>query len=95
MKRVLGIVLVLLMTGTPAFALSPEPDAVFIRVIDVGPGLCCIVKMPGDHYMVYDAGDYPQQGKIAYDGISEIVPAGKAIDLMVLSGWIHRKGPLG
>lgn len=39
-------------------ALEPEDGAVFVRVLDVGPGLACIVVMPGDRYMIYDAGHW-------------------------------------
>ncbi len=35
-----------------AFALNIEQDAVFVRVIDVGPGLASVIRMLGDHYMV-------------------------------------------
>ncbi|MGD9369085.1 MAG: hypothetical protein PVH87_25490 [Desulfobacteraceae bacterium] len=85
MKRLFGVIFVLAMTCTAAFGLNPEPAAVFVRVIDVGAGLCCVVKMPGDHYMVYDAGDYPEQGKVAFDGIAQLVPQGQPIELLVLS----------
>jgi beta-lactamase superfamily II metal-dependent hydrolase len=85
MKRLFGVIFVLTVTCKAAFGLSPEPDAVFVRVIDVGTGLCCVAKMPGDHFMVYDAGDYPAQGKIAFDGIAQVVPQGHPIELLVLS----------
>ena len=35
--------------------------------------------------MVYDAGHWNGQGKSAFDGISQIVPEGEEIDLMILS----------
>ena len=35
-----------------AFALDPNvAGSVFVRVADVGAGLCCVVKMPGPHYL--------------------------------------------
>ena len=36
-------------------------DGLYVRVVDAGPGLCTVTRMPGGHYMVYDAGhwDYP------------------------------------
>jgi beta-lactamase superfamily II metal-dependent hydrolase len=40
-----------------AFALQPESGAVFVRVVDVGPGLSCVIKIPGGHNIVYDARD--------------------------------------
>lgn len=83
-KAFLTIFFIFLIIQT-AHALSPEPDAVFVRVIDVGPGESCVIKMPGDFYMVYDAGHWNGQGKSAFEGISEIVPDGEEIDLMILS----------
>ena len=52
----------------PATAASPSPDDfiatavdldpqdVYVRIVDVGPGLCAVIRAPGDHFMVYDAG---------------------------------------
>jgi competence protein ComEC len=64
---------------------QPGDNDVFVRVVDVGSGLCCVVKMPGDHYMIYDAGNYTDGGTGAFDAISEVIPAESEIDLMVLS----------
>lgn len=36
--------------------LSLNKNDVYVRVIDVGAGLCCVVVMPDNHYMIYDAG---------------------------------------
>jgi len=71
--------LFLLTEKTPA--LEPEAGAVFARVVDVGAGLCCVVKMPGNHYMLYDAGN----GHSAEAKIRELIPTNSTIDLMVLS----------
>ncbi len=60
-------------------------DEVFIRVVDVGAGECCVVKMPGNHYMVYDAGNYTDGGERAADAVAALIPEGSEIDLMVLS----------
>ncbi len=84
-KRIsLTLLSMIFFCGT-AFALNPEENAVFVRVIDVGPGEACVVKMPGDYYMIYDAGHWTGEGRAAFDGISEIIPDGEEIDLMVLS----------
>ena len=71
-------------------ALEPLDDAVFIRVVDVGAGLCCVIKMPGNHYMIYDAGNHEDMGHAAFKGIMELIPLGtpmhpEAIDLLILS----------
>jgi hypothetical protein len=38
--------------------ITPGPNDVFVRVIDCGAALCCVVKMPENKYMIYDAGNY-------------------------------------
>ena len=86
MKRTCVMLLFLVASGSPAAALEPEDGAVFVRVVDVGAGLCCVVKMPGDHYMIYDAGYWQGSGEQATkDAIQELVPAGAEVDLLVLS----------
>ncbi len=67
-----------------SIALDHNANGVFVRIVDVGAGLCAIVKMPEDHYMVYDAGNYTDSGAKAFSAISEIIPDGD-IDLLVLS----------
>ena len=62
----------------------PPPEQLVIRVIDVGVGLSCVAKIPGDdgpHYMIYDAG----LRENAMDDIREIIPEESKIDLLVLS----------
>ena len=61
------------------------PNDVYIRVVDVGPGLCTVAKIPGDetdHYFVYDAGHWV--GSNCLDAINEIVET-EFIDVMILS----------
>lgn len=80
-----SIVAVALLLPVSAVALEPEPGALFVRVVDVGAGLCCVVKIPGDDgddfYLVYDAG----KGNLAMRVINELVPDNEPIDLLVLS----------
>lgn len=68
-----------------SLALDHNVDGVFVRVVDVGAGLCAVVKMPGGHYMIYDAGNYNDSGAKAFKAITEIIPYGEEIDLLVLS----------
>ena len=83
MKRILLIGIAILHFGPhPCIAQS---DSVYVRVIDVGPGLATVVKMPGDFYMVYDAGHWNGEGSRAFAGISDVIPPGEEIYLMVLS----------
>jgi hypothetical protein len=39
-------------------ALEAGPDDVYIRVVDVGPGLCVVAKIPSGHHLVFDAGHW-------------------------------------
>lgn len=84
MKR-FWILAITVLVPTHALALEPEPDAVFVHVVDVGAGLCCVVNMPGGHHMIYDAGNYTDGGTRAFEAVSELIPEGEEIDLMVLS----------
>ena len=68
-----------------AHPLQPEPNALFVRVIDNGPALCTAIVMPGNHFMIYDAGNYTDGGKECFESIKEVIPEGSDIDLLVLS----------
>lgn len=84
--RAAVLALVLLCNLTPsASGLEPEPDAVFIRVVDVGGGLCCVVLLPDDQYFVYDTGNFDDHGASGFAAVQTLVPSDKPIDLMVLS----------
>lgn len=86
LRRLASCVLALFVVAEgQAFALQSTDDGVYVRVVDVGPGLCCVVAMPDDHYMIYDAGNYQDHGNSAMAAIRELIPAGSAVDLMVLS----------
>ena len=74
-------VLLSVLSILPLKALQPEPNAVFVRVVDVGPGLCCVIQMPGNRFAIYDAGD----GSAANGKIQELIPLGSALELLVLS----------
>jgi beta-lactamase superfamily II metal-dependent hydrolase len=76
-----AVTMFLLLAWQNLSALQPEPDAVFVRVIDVGPGLCCVIKIPGDKYLIYDAGNK----SYATSKILELIPTNSPIELMVLS----------
>lgn len=57
-----------------------------IRVLDVGAGLCTLIKLPGDKYVIVDAGsDARLNGNRTLAQIKEYIPAGSAVELMVLS----------
>jgi beta-lactamase superfamily II metal-dependent hydrolase len=62
-----------------AFALEPQPDALFVRVVDVGAGLCCVIKTPDNHSIIYDA------GYSAIKGITNLIPIHTTVDYLILS----------
>ncbi len=78
------VILICLLASTSLFA-QPGPNDVFVRVVDSGAALCCVVQMPGNRYMIYDAGNYHGGGTLSYNKIQEIIPLGSNIELMVLS----------
>ena len=67
-----------------SFALDIENDAVFVRIVDTGAGLATVTKMPGNYYMVYDAGHWHHKDK-TLASISGVIPDGEEIDLLILS----------
>ena len=64
----------------PQAAFAQSSDA-YLRVVDVGNGLCVVAHTPDGHSMLYDAGD---RGQFCFKAVQEIVPEG-VIDLVVLS----------
>jgi beta-lactamase superfamily II metal-dependent hydrolase len=64
-----------------------EPGSVVdIRILDVGAGHSALIKLPGDKYVIYDAGsDKLQNGNRTLEQIKEYIPAGSTIELLVLS----------
>jgi len=84
MKRIGLLSAVFFLLATLVVASQPESGA-YIRVVDVGAGLCCVAKLPDSHYMVYDAGNYVDKGKSAMKAIKEMIPDDATIDLLVLS----------
>ncbi|MDH3524323.1 MAG: MBL fold metallo-hydrolase [Acidobacteriota bacterium] len=80
--KTLRILLVSLIAAGSAAAQTD--DGLYVRIVDAGPGLCTVTRMPGGHYMVYDAGHW-EHAEVCIEGIQEVVPAGESIDLMVIS----------
>jgi len=83
MKAAKNLLLVCVVCFISLLALGAEEDAVFVRVLDVGPALCCVVKMPGEQYMIFDAGYW--KGKETFASVAEFIPKDEEIDLLVLS----------
>lgn len=55
----------------------------YARVVDVGAGLCVIIRTPDGYSMVYDAGHWEHD--LCASAVSEVLGDDAAIDLMVLS----------
>jgi beta-lactamase superfamily II metal-dependent hydrolase len=68
------------------FAPTNVDAVVDIRVLDVGPGLATLIKLPQNKFVIYDAGgDYNTDGNRTLEQIKEYIPAGSDIELMILS----------
>jgi glyoxylase-like metal-dependent hydrolase (beta-lactamase superfamily II) len=63
-------------------ALDVEPDDVYVRIVDVGPGLCAVITVHGGSSMVYDAGHW--NGQHCIRAVRELI-TNDAIDLLVIS----------
>jgi len=72
---------VLLGFSTNLHALQHETNSLFVRVIDVGAGLSCVLKLPDGKHIIYDAGDRNH----ATNQIARLVPLNSEIELLVLS----------
>jgi competence protein ComEC len=81
MKNLVLFFCALLMGSAPLLALEPVAGAVFVRVLDVGPALCCVIKSPDGHFMIYDAGSAGG----STPKMKEVIPQGSTVDLLVLS----------
>ena len=65
------------------FAPANVDAVVDIRVLDVGPGLSTLIKLPQNKFVIYDAGGNSESNTLAQ--IKEYIPAGSDIELMVIS----------
>ena len=74
-------VIALCVWAAPAGSLEIDRSGLFVRVIDVGNGHAAVIAMPGEFYMVYDAG---RSGRTLV-GVRSVVPDGEDIDLLILS----------
>lgn len=64
---------------------TDDKGDVVVRVIDVGAGLCTVIKLPNGEYIIYDAGHYRGVGNTSYNQIREFLPEEAEIQLMILS----------
>lgn len=61
-------------------------DSVSVRIIDVDNGLCTIIRLPGNKYVIYDAGGLnTADGSQTWAAMQQFLPAGSNVELMILS----------
>ncbi len=78
----ISLVLCCAWISTAQAALVPGDNDLYIRVVDVGAGLCTITRSPGPSFMVYDAGHWNNHR--CHDAAVESI-GDNDIDLMVIS----------
>jgi competence protein ComEC len=82
MKRRLICWLGVVAAASPfAMAIPAAGQDAYLRIVDVGAGLCVVAVAPGRHVMVYDTG---AGAALCSAAVAELVPGG-TIDLLVLS----------
>lgn len=87
-QRVLAFFLATVVYLNALWGDVPQPDEVYIRVVDVGAGECVVIRAPGANgfrYMVYDAGNFEDNGTTAINAVRDIIPRGSSIELLVVS----------
>ncbi|MBT4450442.1 MAG: hypothetical protein HOB14_10395 [Gammaproteobacteria bacterium] len=72
------------MLSTTALALSVEPDSVFVRIIDTGPGLAELIVLPDNQYIIYDTGHWNAE-RLVMGRVRELIPECSVIELLVQS----------
>lgn len=85
MLRLVVVCFVAILVLNPASALEPGPNDVFIRVLDIGAGLACVIQLPGERYAIYDTGRWDAGGTPTFQGVQSIIPLGSTIGLLVQS----------
>ncbi|MBX2905229.1 MAG: hypothetical protein KF744_04270 [Taibaiella sp.] len=61
-------------------------DSVSVRVIDVDNGLCVIIRLPENKYVIYDAGGLNNaDGSETWEQMKAFLPEGATVEFMVLS----------
>lgn len=66
-------------------AIPATQETVEVRVVDVGAGLCNLIKFPNNKFMIYDAGGEGTNASRTLGQIETFIPVGSEIELLVLS----------
>lgn len=65
---------------------AAAPDSVSIRVVDVDNGLCTIIRLPHNKYVIYDAGGpNTADGNETWEQMKKFLPEGADVEFLVLS----------
>lgn len=56
-----------------------------VRILDVGPGLCNLIRLPNNKFVVYDAGHWRGNGNTTLNQIKDFIPENSEIELLILS----------
>jgi len=91
MRKLLTFAALVLLLSCIVQADPEDANSVLIRIVDCGQGLCTIIKYPGDHFIVVDAGvkvkgpnKFSYNEKLEYnsgycaikDQLAELIPCG-------------------
>ena len=85
MLTIIVSILVYVVTTIVASALDPTEPGLFVRVVDVGSGHSAVIIFPDNSVVIYDAGNYRDNGATASEAIDELLPTAGTIELLVLS----------
>jgi len=72
-------------TVTTEVTTMATSEDVAVRIVDVGGGQCNLIKLPGNKYVIYDAGHWTASGRKTLAQVQDYIPKGSSIELMVLS----------
>ena len=71
--------------AVPVTGQGPGDPGLFCRVVDVGAGLCCVVRMPNNDWVIYDGGSFKDNGYTATKAIMELIPARRTVTQLIVS----------
>jgi len=68
-----AVIALLVFVSQASWAQSQNNTSVEVTVLDIGPGLATVMRLPGDYYVVYDAGDWRGSGRYSFNAISSLI----------------------
>ncbi|TAL67842.1 MAG: MBL fold metallo-hydrolase [Bacteroidetes bacterium] len=65
---------------------SYAKDSLYVKVLDCGQALCCLIRCPDGKIIIYDAGDYKKESRDeVQDEIPKFLGNKTTVDLLILS----------